>query len=444
MTVGPALQVGGHENVFAIGDVSTADAKMAGMAGMQAALVAENIIKLVNGDHDLAAYEPYGAAIVVPDRTRRRQRPTPRPRRPHLAGDGRDVEGPRPDGRPLRGALRHRDPRLHIIHKELISMPAITVDNTLVLPRIARPDPATSTPRPVAKVITAHRQLEGAGISIRRPFPGDLSLTEADPFLLLDQAGPHVNGPEEAKGAPWHPHRGFETVSYILDGEIAHHDSNGGGGVIAEGDTQWMTAGAGILHDELPTERMYRAGGVFHAVQLWVNLPPALKMTTPRYQSITSDALRLLTSDDGGALIRLIAGDIAGYTGPGVTHTPITYAHATLAPGAQISVPWNPAFNALAYVLTGHGTAGAEGRPIEDGQLVVFGPGDNIIVAAAERQAEPLDVLLLGGLPIRAPIAHYGPFVMNTREEILQAIDDYQAGRLGTVPADQLAPRNFA
>ena len=322
-------------------------------------------------------------------------------------------------------------------------MPAITVDNTLVLPRIARPDPVTSTPRSVAKVITAHRQLEGAGISIRRPFPGDLSLTEADPFLLLDQAGPHLNGPEEAKGAPWHPHRGFETVSYILDGEIAHHDSNGGGGVIAEGDTQWMTAGAGILHDELPTERMYRAGGVFHAVQLWVNLPPALKMTTPRYQSITSDALRLLTSSDGGALIRLIAGDIAGYAGPGVTHTPITYAHATLAPGAQLEVPWNPAFNALAYVLTGHGTAGAEGRPIEDGQLVVFGPGDNVIVAAAERQPEPLDVLLLGGLPIRAPIAHYGPFVMNTREEILQAIDDYQAGRLGTVPADQLAPEEL-
>jgi redox-sensitive bicupin YhaK (pirin superfamily) len=323
-------------------------------------------------------------------------------------------------------------------------MPAITVDNTFVLPRIARPDPATSTPRSVAKVITAHRQLEGAGISIRRPFPGDLSLTEADPFLLLDQAGPHLNGPEEAKGAPWHPHRGFETVSYILDGEIAHHDSNGGGGVIAEGDTQWMTAGAGILHDELPTERMYRAGGVFHAVQLWVNLPPALKMTTPRYQSITSDALRLLTTYDGGALVRLIAGDIAGNAGPGVTHTPITYAHATLVPGAELTVPWNPAFNALVYVLTGRGTAGAEGRPIDDGQLVVFGPGDNIIVVAAERQAEPLDVLLLGGLPIRAPIAHYGPFVMNTREEILQAIDDYQAGRLGTVPADQLAPRSFA
>jgi quercetin 2,3-dioxygenase len=323
-------------------------------------------------------------------------------------------------------------------------MPAITVDDTLVLPRIPRPDPATSRPRPVAEVITAHRQAEGAGFVVRRPFPGDLSLVEADPFLLLDQVGPMVNRPDEAKGAPWHPHRGFETVSYILDGEIAHHDTNGGGGVIAEGDTQWMTAGGGILHDELPTERMYRAGGPSHGVQLWVNLPPALKMTPPRYQSITRDALRLLTSDDGGALIRLIAGDIAGFTGPGATHTPITYAHATLAPGAQVSVPWNPAFNAFVYVLTGRGTAGSESRPVEDGQLVVFGPGDSIVVAAAERQADPLDVLLLGGLPIRAPIAHYGPFVMNTREEILQAIDDYQAGRLGIVPADQLAPRNFA
>src|SRR6266480_1352738 len=279
-------------------------------------------------------------------------------------------------------------------------MPAVTVDDTLVLPRIPRPDPATSKARPVAEVVTAHRQVEGAGFTIRRPFPGDLMLVESDPFLLLDHLGPQVNAPGEAKGAPWHPHRGFETVSYILDGEIAHHDTNGGGGVIGEGDTQWMTAGGGILHDELPTERMYRSGG---------------------------------------PLIRVIAGDVAGFTGPGVTHTPITYAHVTLAPGAQLEVPWDPAFSALAYVLTGRGTAGPEGRPVEDGELVVFGPGDHLVVAAVDRQAEPLDVLLLGGLPIRAPIAHYGPFVMNTREEILQALEDYEGGRLGIVPADQLA-----
>jgi quercetin 2,3-dioxygenase len=323
-------------------------------------------------------------------------------------------------------------------------VPAITVDNTLVLPRVPRPDPAASRPRSVAQVITAHRQVEGGGFTVRRPFPGGLSLAESDPFLLLDHVGPQYNAPEETMGAPWHPHRGFETVSYILDGEIAHHDTNGGGGIIGEGETQWMTAGGGILHDELPTERWYRAGGPAHAVQLWVNLPARLKMTPPRYQSITRDAVRLLTSHDGGALIRLIAGDIAGFTGPGVTHTPITYAHATLAPGADISVPWNPAFSALVYVLTGRGTAGTEGRVVESGQLVVFGPGDHIVVAAASRQEEPLDVLLLGGLPIREPIAHYGPFVMNTREEIIQTIEDYQAGRLGIIPADQSEPRNFA
>jgi redox-sensitive bicupin YhaK (pirin superfamily) len=327
--------------------------------------------------------------------------------------------------------------------EESIAMPAVTVEDTLVLPRLPRPD-LTSTARPVAKVVTAHRQEEGAGFVVARPFPGELSMVEADPFLLLDHMGPMDNGPGETKGAPWHPHRGIETVSYILDGEIAHHDSNGGGGVIAEGDTQWMTAGGGILHDELPTERLYRQGGRLHGVQLWVNLPPELKMTSARYQPITGAGLRLLTSDDGGALVRLIAGDLAGFSGPGVTHTPITYAHVTLAPGAQLSVPWPPGFSAFAYVLTGRGMAGEERRPLEGDQLAVYGPGDRVVVAAAAGQAEPLEVLLLGGLPIRAPIAHYGPFVMNTREQIIQAIEDYQAGRLGVIPADQIAPRNFA
>src|SRR2546423_1660482 len=216
-------------------------------------------------------------------------------------------------------------------------MPAITVENPLVLPRLARPRPA-SVSRPVLRTIPAQYAVEGAGFQVWRPFPGGVDLHATDPFLLLDQLGPTYNAPGEAKGAPWHPHRGFETVTYLLDGEVAHHDTNGGGGVIGEGDTQWMTAGGGILHDELPTERVYRSGGLTHGVQLWVNLPSALKMTPPRYQAITGDALRLLTSDDGGALIRLIAGDIAGFEGPGVTHTPITYAHVTLAPGAELRV----------------------------------------------------------------------------------------------------------
>ncbi|MCX5188839.1 pirin family protein [Streptomyces sp. NBC_00268] len=323
-------------------------------------------------------------------------------------------------------------------------MPAVTIENPLALPRITRPSTTESVARGVATVITAHRQLEGAGFEVRRPFPGGLSMRDADPFLMLDHLGPQFYEPNTATGAPWHPHRGFETVTYIMDGELAHHDTNGGGGVIGEGDTQWMTAGSGILHDELPTERMYRAGGTMHAVQLWVNLPASLKMTQPRYQSITKDALRLLASDDGGALIRLIAGDLAGFTGPGSTHTPITYAHASITAGAELATAWNPAFSAMAYVLTGQGTVGADERPLQTGQLAVFGPGDFITVRAAAREQERMDILLLGGLPIREPIAHYGPFVMNSREEILQAMEDFQKGRLGIIPASQMKPRNFA
>ena len=323
-------------------------------------------------------------------------------------------------------------------------MPAITVDDTLVLPRIPRPDPASSRARPVATVVPSHVGTEGAGVPIRRPFPGALSMADADPFLLLDHAGPTLNGPGEAKGAQWHPHRGFETVTYMLDGELAHRDTTGGGGVIAEGEIQWMTAGSGIQHEELPTEQLYKNGGLFQAVQLWVNLPPALKMTTPRYQSITTDSLRLLTTHVGGALIRLIAGNVAGFEGAGTTHTPITYAHATLAPGARLEIPWAPEFNALVFVLAGLGTIGAEDRPLHDGELAVLGRGDHVAVTAADHHAQPLEVLLLGRLPIGAPIEHYGPFVMNTREEIIQAIEDYQSGRLGIIPPDQRAPRKFA
>lgn len=316
-------------------------------------------------------------------------------------------------------------------------MPAITVDDVLSLPRIESPGPESHA-RAVDRVVPAELAVEGAGFQVWRPFPGGAGLSVADPFLLLDQLGPIDYQPGEAKGAPWHPHRGFETVTYVVDGEISHHDSNGGGGVIAEGDTQWMTAGAGILHDELPTERALRSGGRSHGVQLWVNLPASLKFTPPRYQAIDAANLKLLSSPDGGALVRLIAGDIGEHQGPGVTHTPITYAHARLYPGAQLSVPWNPAFNALVYVLEGQGYAGSEERPIADHDLVIFGPGDTIAVRAAETQTGPsphFEVLLLGGLPIREPIAHYGPFVMNTREEILTALDDYQAGRMGVIPA---------
>jgi redox-sensitive bicupin YhaK (pirin superfamily) len=320
-------------------------------------------------------------------------------------------------------------------------MPAITVEDTLVLPRLSTPDPTSTTARPVAKVVKAHHAVEGAGFEVWRPFPGGVDAHVADPFFLLDQLGPVEYAPNEPVGAPWHPHRGFETVTYVMDGQIEHHDSNGGGGVIGEGDTQWMTAGGGILHDEVPTESFSRNGGRSHGVQLWVNLPAALKMTPPRYQAITRHDLVLLTSPDGGALVRLIAGDLDGHEGPGSTHTPIAYAHASLQPGAQVDVPWTPEFSALAYVLSGNGYAGSERRPIEAHELVVFGPGDRVVVEAAASQPEDspqLEVLLLGGLPIREPIAHYGPFLMNTRDEILTAIEDFNAGRMGQVPATSL------
>jgi redox-sensitive bicupin YhaK (pirin superfamily) len=316
-------------------------------------------------------------------------------------------------------------------------MPAVTVDNPLVLPRLASAGPAAS-PRPIDRLVSAQHAIEGAGFEVWRPFPGAVDSHMADPFFLLDQLGPVDYAPNEAVGAPWHPHRGFETVTYVIDGVIEHHDSNGGGGVIGEGDTQWMTAGSGILHDEVPTEAFRRAGGRTHGVQLWVNLPAVLKMSPPRYQAITGDELTLASSADGGALVRIIAGDLAGLSGPGVTHTPITYAHASVSPGAQVTVPWKRDFNALVYVLSGRGYAGEERRPVEAHQLAVFGVGDTITVGAADAQPDEspnLEVLLLGGLPIREPIAHHGPFLMNTRAEIVQAVEDFQAGRLGKIPA---------
>jgi len=316
-------------------------------------------------------------------------------------------------------------------------MPAITIDNPLVLPRLDR-STSEMVQRKIDRIVDAHHAVEGAGFEVWRPFPGGVDTHIADPFFLLDQLGPVEYAPNEAVGAPWHPHRGFETVTYVIDGVVEHHDSNGGGGIIGEGDTQWMTAGAGILHDEVPTEAFRRSGGRTHGVQLWVNLPAALKFSPPRYQAIGGEDLTLLTTDDGGALVRLIAGDLGGHPGPGSTHTPITYAHVSLSPGAELDIPWNPSFNALVYVLSGRGFVGHEHRPLETHQLAVFGQGDAITVRAATSQgddSENLEVLLLGGLPIREPIAHYGPFLMNTRQEIIDAIDDFNAGRMGTVPA---------
>jgi len=322
-------------------------------------------------------------------------------------------------------------------------MPAVTVDNILALPRIPAPDPAVPRGRPVTSVTTAPRGFEGEGFPVRRAFAG-VDLRALDPFIHMDQMGEVDYAPGEPKGTAWHPHRGFETVTYIIDGEFAHSDSNGGGGLISNGDTQWMTAGAGILHIEVPPEHLVISGGLFHGFQLWVNLPRTLKFAPPRYQDIRSSKVALLSSADGGALIRVIAGDLAGHAGPGVTHTPINLVHATVSPGASLTLPWRPDFHALAYVLAGKGTVGERGRPIEMGQLAVLGEGDTITVSADQDQegrAPNLDVLFLGGQPIREPVVAYGPFVMNTKAELIQAFEDYQAGRLGSIPAAHTSVR---
>jgi quercetin 2,3-dioxygenase len=320
-------------------------------------------------------------------------------------------------------------------------MPAITVEDITAIERIP-PLAASARQRPVKAVATAPSGLEGEGFPVRRAFAG-VEVAELDPFIHMDQMGEVEYAPGEPKGTPWHPHRGFETVTYIMDGVFEHEDSNGGGGVITNGDTQWMTAGAGILHIEKPPEHLVVSGGLFHGIQLWVNLPGAQKWSPPRYQDLRASEVGLLAAADGGALVRVIAGELSGTAGPGRTSTPITMLHATVSPGARLELPWRADFNALAYVLAGAGMAGAERRPVATGQLAVFGSGDALRLEAAARQesrASELDVLVLGGRPIREPVAWYGPFVMNTRDELLQAFEDYQAGRLGSIPAVHHTP----
>ncbi|GAB3494408.1 pirin family protein [Flexivirga lutea] len=316
-------------------------------------------------------------------------------------------------------------------------MPAVTVSNILTLPRVSTPAPGARS-RAVKSLTTAPQGFEGEGFPVRRAFAG-VSMADLDPFIHMDQMGEVEYAPGEPKGTPWHPHRGFETVTYIIDGVFEHQDSNGGGGRITDGDTQWMTAGSGLLHIEKPPESLVVSGGLFHGLQLWVNLPSTMKMSDPRYQDIRAREVGLLSSPDGGALLRVIAGEVEGHTGPGITHTPISVVHATVAPGARVQLPWRTDFNALVYALAGRGSVGAERRPIEMGQLAVFGPGDVIEVAADDNQesrSPSLELYIMGGRPLREPVAAYGPFVMNTREELIAAFEDFQAGRLGTVPAE--------
>jgi len=321
-------------------------------------------------------------------------------------------------------------------------MPAVVVDDITVLPRIPQPDPTVARQRPVRSVTNAPSGFEGEGFPVRRAFAG-VDLGDLDPFVHLDQMGEVEYAPGEPKGTPWHPHRGFETVTYMIDGTFEHSDSNGGGGVITNGDTQWMTAGSGILHIEKPPEALVVSGGLFHGLQLWVNLPRDQKWAAPRYQDLRAGEVALVSSDDGGSLVRIIAGDVAGHVGPGSTYTPMTFVHATLSPGARLTLPWRADYNALVYVLAGFGTVGVEARPVQTGQLALFGEGDTVTVAAStnqESRSPSLDLIVLGGRPIREPVAWMGPFVMNTREEVMQAMVDYQAGRLGSIPAVHNTP----
>jgi redox-sensitive bicupin YhaK (pirin superfamily) len=323
----------------------------------------------------------------------------------------------------------------------VVPVPAVTVPDLTVLPRVARPGLA-AVPRPVVQRTEAPSGLEGEGFPVRRAFAG-VDLRRLDPFIHMDQMGEVDYAPGEPKGTPWHPHRGFETVTYIMDGVFDHQDSHGGGGTITNGDTQWMTAGSGLLHIEAPPEWLVTQGGLFHGIQLWVNLPRHQKLVTPRYQDLRASSVALATTPDGGVLLRVIAGEVAGLQGPGATHTPMALVHATLSPGARLDLPWPAGFNALVYVLSGEGSVGPDATPVRTGNLTVLGAGDVVTVAANQAQESRLgglDVLVLGGRPIHEPVAWAGPFVMNTREEVLQAFEDFQGGRMGRIPAVHGAP----
>jgi quercetin 2,3-dioxygenase len=318
-------------------------------------------------------------------------------------------------------------------------MPAVTAD-PMTLPRVSVSP--TAELRTVKGIITAPQAYEGEGFPVRRAFAG-LSPIDLDPFIHMDQMGEVEYAPGEPKGTPWHPHRGFETFTYLIDGQFLHQDSNGSVGTILEGGTQYMTAGDGILHIETPPEHLVEAGGMFHGVQLWINLPREKKRMQPQYQDLQGADSSLITSADGGAVLRVLAGEIDGHSGPGISHTPLAIAHLTLAPGAQIDIPWRRDFNALVYALAGSGTVGAEDRPLRMGQTAVLVNGDTLRVTAdpvQESRSPNFDLFIIGGVPLREPVVQYGPFVMNTKQEIMQAFEDFQAGLFGNIPADAIQP----
>jgi redox-sensitive bicupin YhaK (pirin superfamily) len=291
----------------------------------------------------------------------------------------------------------------------------------------------TQTARAVAGIISSVETVEGAGFVVRRPFPKS-SFSDFDPFLLLDELGPVNLKPGQAKGAPDHPHRGFETVSYILEGRVEHKDSQGHTGTLGVGDVQWMTAGAGVVHSEMPESEFARSGGRMHGLQLWVNLPQRDKMIAPRYQDISAERIPTVQTEDGLVTVRVLAGEALGAKAVIETRTPIIYLHFTLQPGATVVQPVPNQYNAFAYVLEGEGVFGADEEQAGSGKMVLFAQdGEEITIANSSTAQLPLDVLLIAGVPLNEPIVRYGPFVMNTEAEIVQAFDDYRNGRMGKI-----------
>ncbi|HIA52284.1 MAG TPA: pirin family protein [Candidatus Melainabacteria bacterium] len=285
--------------------------------------------------------------------------------------------------------------------------------------------------RSVKGIITSIATREGAGFAVRRPFPTH-SLSYVDPFLLLDHMEPVTLAPGAARGAPDHPHRGFETVTYMLEGHFVHRDSAGNSGTIGPGDVQWMTAGQGVVHSEMPDDELLENGGRLHGFQIWVNLPAREKLIAPRYQDIPSSQIPIAESEDGKVWVKVIAGQSMGKEAVIDTRTPITFLHAKLKPGAKLVQPVSSQYNTFAYVVEGKGYFGNEQLPAETDQLVLFSNnGDTVLIETQENQE--LSVLILGGLPLNEPVARYGPFVMNTQSEIVQALQDYQAGRMGAI-----------
>lgn len=289
----------------------------------------------------------------------------------------------------------------------------------------------SATQRGVQSVVTAQKMLEGGGFPVRRPFP-TADRIDVDPFLLLDHLGPVNWGPGEGIGAPDHPHRGFETVTYLLSGEMEHKDSKGHKGKLRPGDVQWMTAGGGVVHSEMPSEKFMKEGGTMHGFQLWVNLPAKDKMTKPRYQEIPREGIPSATSKDGLVKVKVIAGQSLGVSAVIDTHTPIMYLHFTIEPGGKVTQAVPSDHSAFAYIIKGEATFGPEAIRAREGQSAILDDGDNITISVPE-DGETTDLLLLAGRPINEHLERHGPFVMNTREEIHQAIRDFQEGRMGKI-----------